>query len=82
MAANCVLASDTSAQRDFVNMNPGIGLVYRNGDVKDLTAKLQRLYTDRKYVLECRSKARSLAATRFNWEAESREFISIVDGVL
>lgn len=82
LAGNCILASDTSAQKQFFSENPDIGLLYRCGDVHSLKAQLEKLYNDREILRQCRKKALQLACDKFNWENESKLFLNIIQSVL
>ncbi|HLZ87972.1 MAG TPA: glycosyltransferase [Puia sp.] len=75
LAGNGILASSTSAQRRFMEENPGIGYVYDAADARDLAACLSRLYTDRALLEDCRRRSRALGADRYNWETEKLVFL-------
>ena len=78
LAGNCLLASDTDAQRQFLASYPEIGLLYRHNDATSLAGRLQQLYDDRSFLRQCRKSALELATTTFNWEKESATFLDIV----
>lgn len=78
MAGNCVLASDTEAQRYFMQKFPGIGLLYEYDSATNLAAQIKRLFTDRKFLNECKKNASALAADKMNWEKESERLLTLV----
>jgi glycosyltransferase involved in cell wall biosynthesis len=78
LAGNCLLASDTDAQRQFLESYPDIGLLYRYNDAASLAGRLQQLYDDRNFLRQCRKAALELASTKFNWEKESATFLGMV----
>ncbi|HEX8461257.1 MAG TPA: glycosyltransferase, partial [Segetibacter sp.] len=61
LAGNCILASDTKAQKDFVNSYKGIGMLYKNDDARDLAEKLKMLYNDKSLLKQCKENAYRLA---------------------
>ena len=78
MAGNCVLASDTESQRYFMQKFPGIGLLYEYDSATNLAAQIKRLFTDRKFLNECKKNASALAADKMNWEKESERLLTLV----
>lgn len=47
LAGNCILASDTAGQKDFMKRYSNIGLLYKNDDANDLAYQIWKLYNDR-----------------------------------
>jgi glycosyltransferase involved in cell wall biosynthesis len=78
LAGNCIIASDTLAQKNFLSEYEGIGLLYRHADPDDLALQLKKLYMNRSLLEDCRRKSIGLAASTLNWEEESKEFLSVV----
>ncbi len=78
LSGNCVIASDTAAQRLFLQENPGIGLIYSYDNPAHLATQLERLYSDRNLLLGCRQQAHTVAATRLNWEKESEKLVAVI----
>lgn len=81
LAGNCVLASDTKAQEEFLDQNPGIGYVYEHNNPADLAEKIERLYADRALLNAFRENAQRVA-NWLNWEAEQKVWIKMVAGLL
>lgn len=82
LAGNCIVASDTLAQKKFMEENPETGLIYKNNDACDLAKKLELLYNDRNLLLCYKKNSRQLAATKLNWENESKKLLENVKMVL
>jgi glycosyltransferase involved in cell wall biosynthesis len=76
LAGNCVLASDTSAQKKLLNDNPEIGCLYDSNNPAELAAKLTALANNTNVLLQFKQKANQLAKTEFNWENESLALIN------
>lgn len=70
------IATDTPAQKQFLESFQDIGVCYTSGDTKTLSMQLARYQVNRT-KLECqRRRALSIAKGEMNWEAESERFIS------
>lgn len=82
LAGNCILASDTSAQKLFMEENPGIGVVYKNDDPSDIARLIRNLYENPGMVYNCRKKSLELAQTSLNWEVESQKFLKCISDTL
>ncbi|MEO6456051.1 MAG: glycosyltransferase [Ginsengibacter sp.] len=79
VAGNCLLASDTEAQKDFINANPGVGLLYKHDDAHDLAKQIILLRDDRALLNEYRQNALQLTNKKLNWENESKKLIDIIN---
>lgn len=82
LAGNCILASDTAGQSEFMNSNPGIGYIYKNDDPIVLANLIKLLFNDRQLLNICKNNALNLAKTKYNWERESQYFLAEVESVL
>ena len=82
LAGNCILASDTDAQKDFMNTYRGIGLLYKYNDAEELANQIKRLYHDKAFLKTCKINALALAENSMNWEIESKKLTKIIAGVL
>ena len=82
LAGNCIVASDTAAQKIFFEENVGIGLLYKNGDVVDIARQIRMLYENPGMVNNCKLKSLELARTKFNWEIESQKFLKVIEKTL
>lgn len=81
-AGNCIIASDTLAQKQFMLENPDIGFVYLNNDAKSLAKKLEILYNDRSLLNNFKKNALQLAEKKYNWEIESVKLLNKIKSVL
>lgn len=82
LAGNCIIASDTQAQKLFLSQYPGLGLLYKSNDPKDLADQFKKLYYNRTYLNECKQNALSIATLQLNWENESKTLLSVINSVL
>ena len=82
LAGNCILASDTDAQKDFMDTYRDIGLLYKYNDAEELANQIKRLYHDKTFLKICKVNALALAENRMNWEIESKKLTKIIAGVL
>ncbi len=81
MSGNCILASDTRAQKEFLDQYPGIGMIYTHNDEHSLAEKIEELYDKRELLLSCRRKALDLAESSMNWEKESSALLNVVNSL-
>ncbi|MEO6490695.1 MAG: glycosyltransferase [Ferruginibacter sp.] len=79
MAGNCVLASNTKAQLQFMEQHPGIGLLYEHDNANNLALQIKKLHTDRQFLHMCKINSSSLAANKMNWEKESERLVSLIE---
>ena len=82
LAGNCILASDTAAQKLFLEENTGIGLLYKNGEATDIARQIRKLYENPLMVNNCKRKSLELAGTTLNWEIESQKFLKLIENTL
>jgi glycosyltransferase involved in cell wall biosynthesis len=74
-----VLATDTLAQKQFLQSHPGIGNFYTKGNANEL-AGLIRGYKNNPVLLQLhRSNALALAAGELNWEQEQKKFLTLIE---
>jgi len=81
-AGLAIIASDTTAQQDFLSKNPQIGSLYQKGDPKALATILLNYYKNRDELTNCKNQSLHLANQQYNWENESQKFLSIVKETL
>lgn len=81
-AGNCIIASDTLAQKQFMLENPDIGFVYLNNDANSLAIKLEILYNDRSLLNDFKKNALQLAEEKYNWETESVKLLDKIKSVV
>ncbi len=82
MAGNCILASDTDAQKAFMESSPGIGLLYKANDADDLVLKLDMLISDRKQLHTFKINSLSAGTDWCNWESERKKLLDVVAGAI
>jgi glycosyltransferase involved in cell wall biosynthesis len=78
LAGNCILASDTPAQKKFMEENPGIGIIYKSEDALSLAEELKYLYNNKFILQSYREKAHSLASRDLNWETEFQRLSQLI----
>ena len=81
-AGLAILASDTAAQKDFLQAYPAIGKIYNLEHEKLLPATLLSFYNDRKALNKYKEATLNLAHTTLNWETESGKFINLIKQTL
>ncbi|TAF74512.1 MAG: hypothetical protein EAZ53_09015 [Bacteroidetes bacterium] len=55
-----IIASETTAQKQFLEENPSIGKSFALGDVEKLTEIINNFYNDRRYLNVCKNKSLKL----------------------
>ena len=73
-----LIASDTDAQKAFIEENKGIGFAYSIGNIAELADKIDFLFRDRMVLKDCKMKSSQLAIEKYNWEIESTKFLTII----
>lgn len=81
-AGLAIVASDTVAQQQFMNENPGIGNVYKKDDADSLTNILSSYQSDRNKLINARKASLQLGNEKYNWENERKFFLSLIDQTL
>ncbi len=81
-AGLAVIASDTTAQREFIDRYPDTGKLYKKKDASMLAACIKAYIDDRKKLYLTRQYNYDLGQTELNWEAECLAFITIVKKTL
>jgi len=71
-----IIASDTLAQKQFMNENQEIGYVYPIGNAAKLAEVIQTFYTNRDLLKTCQKNATDAVLKVHNWEKESQKLIS------
>lgn len=77
-AGNCILASDTLAQKALLEEYPTIGFLYKHNNPAALAVRLKEVFYNRELLIACKYSAHSLAAEKLNWEQESEKLSGIV----
>ncbi|MCG6887710.1 MAG: hypothetical protein LJE74_10915 [Proteobacteria bacterium] len=82
LAGNAIVATATPGQQQFLEPLPQTGFVYKPGDIETLQQGLQKLGTDRQYLMQLRRQSLELGRTRYNWDIESKELLTCVSALL
>jgi hypothetical protein len=69
-------------QKQFIELNPGIGFSYIHDDSKDLASKIELLYKDRALLESCKQHAVLLSEMECNWEHEKDIWLHLVKELL
>lgn len=77
-----VIASETSAQKQFMETYPNIGKTYKIGDSDALATILTYYAKNRNDLYAAKKASFDLAKNELNWELESKKFIAIINSVL
>ena len=77
-AGLAVIATETLAQKGFIDQHPDIGRSFPIGDVEKLALIIRDYDQDRAALYQTRLRSLQLAKEHFNWETEGKKFISIV----
>lgn len=81
-AGLAIIASNTTAQADFMNNNPQIGRIYPKGNAEALAKILLGYNQHPKELDSCKDAALKAAHEQYNWETESVRFLEIVKNTL
>ncbi len=81
-AGLAVIASDTSAQYDFMKQYPVIGKTFKKGDPASLAEVLSFYYQNRDVLFETRKASLKLVHEELNWEQESQKFLTQITLIL
>lgn len=82
LAGNAVLFSNTKAQTRLLTTYPGIGNIYEQGDVEQLTRLLQSYIADPQLLHDQRGESLQLGKEELNWEQESKLFLQHINSSL
>nr|WP_294794364.1 hypothetical protein [uncultured Mucilaginibacter sp.] len=76
------VASQTTAQADFMRQNPAIGSTYPVGNVKALAEIILGYQQHPDKLMACKEASLQLAHEHYNWETESQKFLKLVEETL
>jgi glycosyltransferase involved in cell wall biosynthesis len=82
LAGNAIVATDTSAQKTFLEDNQGIGLLYEQEDAVDLSRVLKNYIDNPELLDNHRKKSLKSGKTKYNWDIEKSHFLNNVAKVL
>lgn len=77
-----IIASDTTAQKAFLNEHPEVGKVYQKNDIQSLTNILSAYQADREFLHNTCTASLKLGREKMNWENESKKFLQLVQTTL
>ncbi len=82
LAGNAIVATDTSAQKYFLEHNKGIGSLYEQEDAIDLHSVLKKYIDNPELLVNHRKNALELGKEKYNWNIEKEQFLQNVEQVL
>ena len=82
LAGLAIIATDTPAQRNFMENYKGVGVLYPDGDDLALALVLESIFNDPAKLNGYRLKAWDLARTTLNWEKEQLIFLNRITEVM
>jgi len=82
LAGNAVAATSTSGQRAVMGKIGSAEFCYEPGDVESLARGLRFWYEDRGALHRSRKQAWDWSTREYNWDAEQRKFLTVVEGVV
>ncbi|PJJ79460.1 glycosyltransferase family protein [Mucilaginibacter auburnensis] len=74
-----VIATETTAQATFMNLNKAIGSTFKNNDSAELAGLLSDYQQNRDKLNTCKLASLKLADTTYNWKIESKKFLKVVE---
>jgi glycosyltransferase involved in cell wall biosynthesis len=77
-----IIASNTTAQKQFLADFPNMGLVYEKNNTESLTNAIQSYAENRHLLVAHQQKAYNYANETLNWEVEKEKFLSTVEQTL
>lgn len=78
LAGNCIILSNTKAQKEFINCYPGIGYVVNTNSEVELADILLNLFSNRDQLITSQLNSLRVASERLNWENESEKFKQVI----
>jgi len=76
-----IIATETSAQKLFLDTHPGCGKYFKGGDVAGLATLINNFLLCPGMVNDMRSEALTLANRRFNWEEEEKFLLDAIKSI-
>lgn len=77
-----IIASDTNAQREFLEEYPNMGMVYEKNNSESLAQAIKIYADDREQLMKHQQQARKYAKETLNWEFEKKKFLLTVKQTL
>jgi len=77
-----IVASNTTAQKAFLNEYPEIGEVYQKNEIQSLKNILSVYLADRELLHNACAASLKLGKEKMNWESESKKLLNLVNKTL
>ena len=81
-AGLAIIASDTTAQQQFINQFKDLGETYDRKNLATLHAILNRYNEDRDFLIGHQTKAAWYAQHALNWQQEKQKFLFVIKRIL
>jgi len=78
LSGNCIIASDTEAQKMLLDTYQNIGMLYKADDPAELAVQIKKLINNRSLLNEYRQNALDTGYKVLNWETERNILIEAV----
>ncbi len=78
LAGSSLIASDTDAQKLFVETHPETGYLYKTGDANGFAAIVKSLYHNQVVLQAMRKGNYEIAREKYSWEKEEEHFLKLV----
>ncbi len=82
LSGNAIIFSNTKAQSNFLRQYNGIGMLYEQGDSRQLAQLLSEYLNDPSFLQEHKKESLNLAKDKFNWEVEKLKLINKYNEIL
>jgi glycosyltransferase involved in cell wall biosynthesis len=77
-----IIATETNAQKEFMEAYPGIGKSFQINDTKQMGKHIEYYIKYPKKLIEAKKETKRLALNELNWEIESRKFLHVIKNTL
>jgi hypothetical protein len=77
-----IVASDTIAQKHFLEHHPEVGEIYRRDNIPSLTNILTNYQLNRESLFNACKASLKLGTEKLNWENESKRFLLLIEETL
>ncbi len=74
-----IIASETSAQKQFMQTHPTVGQSYEIGNIETLACIIKYYFENKEALLKAQKASIELAQTDLNWEVEGKKFLEIIN---
>ncbi|WP_231461799.1 hypothetical protein [Pedobacter sp. Leaf132] len=77
-----IIASNTQAQQQFLEKNAFVGRLYPIANVAELAKIIIQFLNNKDLLNDYKKNAYELAKSKYNWESESKKFLTVVEQTL